>query len=144
MYKQPRNLQNFINKNKHPNHQLPKSLPRTTYCNRRRCKTYPIVYSTLSFSSSVINYNHKIPHARRCTSRYLLYLLSSSLCPASYVGEIATLLNIRMNNHRASCDPKTSSPLLIASHAKLYTNNSMTVSRLNTENPSSPSSLSNF
>ena len=75
-------------------------------CSDRRCKTCPTFITSKVFTSNITNRTYNVVNPTvddlNCHSQNIIYLLSCSSCNIQYVGETASPMHIRMNQHRTS------------------------------------------
>ena len=82
-------------------------------CNARRCKTFPVLVTTNTFSSSVTREHFKLKLRASCQTSNIIYLIQCRRCGLQYMGETGQPLHNWMNGHIVSILPMVILPNLL-------------------------------
>ena len=97
VYKKARNLKQLLVKGKITRYQP--TLGFSTKCNKP-CKTCPRV-DTSNTITSLDGISYKIQGKFTCQSRYIVYVMTYTICGKQYVGKMSQTLNKRFRNHES-------------------------------------------
>ena len=73
----------------------------TVVCGNRRCQVCKYLEPGERFTSYRTGKSYTINYERDCNSSNVVYLLSSKVCHAQYVGSTTTKFRLRFNNNKA-------------------------------------------
>ena len=116
-FRRPPNLSSILKTTKPLSRFTTPTSTSPTPCKRPRCKTCAI-FITESLPKKFLTFPLPSTPSPTCTTSNVIYILLCNSCPAFYIGLTTTSLNLRVNNHRASCNPTSpSASLPVPTHA---------------------------
>lgn len=104
IFRRPRNLQDILVRRHVTYSPTPRLPPGNFPCDNSRCLTCPILTPGTSFCSPSTGLSYPIQGHHSCRTTNSIYMLQCKFCPAFYIGLCSTKLNLRINNHRSSCN----------------------------------------